>query len=185
MVLMILMISSSPQVGSSSRTGNSEATALLHIGGRAVASTAGLSCPGAPGTASAHGGGSETEDSLVHQAYALFDVDLVGLLDLGDPGVLLLPGALLAQSLGGDSDLGSLGREGHSVVDEVLNGLQQLADGLGEGRASGDGVVNIDDLVERLDGVVQGRDGELSLGGLVGCLGDHGCVLVVVRLEVG
>ena len=80
---------------------------------------------------------------------------------------------------------GSLGREGHSVVDEVLDGLQQLADGLGEGRASGDGVVNIDDLVERLDGVVQGRDGELSLGGLVGCLGDHGCVLVVVRLEVG
>ena len=79
-----------------------------------------------------------------------------------------------------------LGHSSHRVLVVIpISVLQQLADGLGEGRASGDGVVNIDDLVERLDGVVQGRDGELSLGGLVGCLGDHGCVLVVVRLEVG
>ena len=55
----------------------------------------------------------------------------------------------------------------------------------GRGRASGDAVVDVDHLVQGLDGVVQRGDGQLSLGGLVRGLGDHGGVLVVVSLEVG
>ncbi len=120
---------------------------LDEVGG-SVASAARLAGAGTLCVASSDGRRSEAKDSLVHEALVGVDVDLVGLVDLGDPCIGLLPGALIAETLLGDSDLGSLGGQGDSVVDEVDDGLQQMGDGLLQRRASGDVVVHIDYLVE-------------------------------------